>query len=79
MTEKLFTGTLNHNQKKKEKEKHHEKTCLWGFQTRSDTNQVVLPIEDIAKGLKFWIWEVEGLYYLRSENEGDQAADLLLF
>ena len=24
----------------------------------------------IARGLNFWNWEVEGLYYLRSKNKG---------
>ena len=49
----------------------------------SDTNQAVQP-QKIARGLKFRIQEVEGLYYPFSENEGaDQlrsycAADLRL-
>ena len=52
-----------------------------GFMTRSDTNQGVQP-QKIARGLKVWIYEVEGLYYLCSKNKGaDQlhtrrAADL---
>ena len=32
----------------------HEKTCLQGFLTRSDTNRVVQP-EKMAGGLKFQI------------------------
>ena len=39
------------------------------FPTRSDTNQAVQP-QKIARGLKFHIYEAEGLYYLRSENKG---------
>ena len=54
-----------------------------GFPTRSYTNQAVQSGK-MAKGLKFWIYEEEELYYLRSENKGaDQlhsncAADLRL-
>ena len=49
--------------------------------TRSDTNRAVQP-QDMPRGLKFQIQEVEGLYYLCSEKKGaDQlrgyrAADL---
>ena len=32
-------------------------------------NQPVMP-HKIARSLKFRIWEVEGLYYLCSENKG---------
>ena len=39
------------------------------FSTRSDTNQAVQP-QNMARGLKFRNEEVEGLYYLCSENEG---------
>ena len=44
---------------------------LWssGFRTRSDTNWAVQP-QKMARGLKFRIWEVEGLYYLCSKNKG---------
>ena len=54
-----------------------------GFPTRFDTNWAVQP-QKVAGGLKFWILEVEGLYYLCSKNKGaDQlhdyrAADLCL-
>ena len=54
-----------------------------GFPTRSNTNGAVQP-QKMARGLKFQILEVEGLYYLYSENKGaDQlrsycAADLRL-
>ena len=54
-----------------------------GFPTRSDTNWAVQP-QNVARGLKFRILEVDGLYYLYSENKGaDQlriycAADLRL-
>ena len=40
-----------------------------GFPTRSDTNYAVQP-HKMARGLKFRIKEVEGLYYLCSENKG---------
>ena len=40
-----------------------------GFPKRSDTNQAVQP-QKIARGLKFRIYEVNGLYYLCSENKG---------
>ena len=39
---------------------------------QSNTNQAVL-LQKMARGLKFWIEEEEGLYYLNlcSENKGD--------
>ena len=55
-----------------------------GFPTRSHTNWAVQP-QKMARGLKFQIWEVEGLYYPCSENKGaDQLhgyrkADLRLY
>ena len=36
--------------------------------TRSDTNQAVQPLE-MARGLKFCMYEVEGLYYPSSEAD----------
>ena len=45
-----------------------------GVKTRSDTNQAVQP-QKMVRDLKFRIQEVEGLYYLCSENKG---ADLHL-
>ena len=60
-----------------------ENLSSW-FSTRSDTNRAVQP-QKMARGLKFWIQEVEEQYYLCSENKGaDQvrrywAADLRLF
>ena len=54
-----------------------------GVPTRSDTNKAVQP-QKMAKGLKFRIHEVEGLYYLSSENKvadqirGYREADLRL-
>ena len=42
-------------------EPHHKKTCL-GFQTRS--SNLALQTQKLAKDLKFWIYEVEGLYWL---------------
>ena len=44
------------------------KPTMW-ILTRSDTNQAVQPLE-MARGLKFCIWEVEALYYPSSENKG---------
>ena len=44
------------------------KPTFW-FPTWSDTNQAVQP-QKVARGLKFLIYEVEGLYYLCSENKG---------
>ena len=52
-----------------------------GFPTRSDTNRAVQP-QKLVRGSKFRIQEVEGLYYLRSENkgaDGNREADLRLF
>ena len=40
-----------------------------GFPTRSDTNQAVQP-QEMAKGLRFWIWKAEGLYFPSGENKG---------
>ena len=39
------------------------------FPTWSDTNQAV-QLQKIARGLKFRIKKVEGLYYLCCENKG---------
>ena len=44
------------------------KPTMW-FLTRSDTNQALQPLQ-MARGLKFWIKEVEVLYYPSSENKG---------
>ena len=44
------------------------KPTFW-FPTWSDTNQAV-QLQNIARGLKFQIKKVEGLYYLCSENKG---------
>ena len=55
---------------------------MW-FLTRSDTNRPVQP-QKMARGWKFWIKEVEELYFPGSENKGaDQLhsfceADLFL-
>ena len=40
-----------------------------GYPTRSDTKRAVQP-QKMARGLKFPIKEVEGLYYACSENKG---------
>ena len=49
------------------------------FLTRSDTNRAVQPQKiHVARDLKFWIQQVEGLYYLCSENKGaDQLCSYL--
>ena len=46
---------------------------VFGFPTRSDTNQVVQP-HKMDRGLKFRICKEEGLYYLfsRQKNGADQ-------
>ena len=49
------------------------------FPTRSDTNQAVQP-HKMARGLKFRIKEVEGLYYLCSKTKGaDQLICVFVF
>ena len=61
------------------------KPTFW-FQTWSDTNQAVQlqNMQKMARGLKFRIYKVEGLYYLCSENKdadqlrGYREADLHL-
>ena len=45
------------------------KPTFW-FPTWSDTNQAVW-LQKMARGLKFRIKKVEGLFYLWSENKGD--------
>ena len=58
------------------------KPTFW-FYTWSDTNQAV-QLQKMARGLKFRIYKVEGLYYLCSENKvadqlrGYREADLRL-
>ena len=42
---------------------------VFGFPTRSNTNRAVLS-QKKARGLKFRIQEVEGLYYPSRENKG---------
>ena len=44
------------------------KPTFW-FPTCSDTNQAV-QLQKMARGLKFRIYKVEGLYYPCSENKG---------
>ena len=44
------------------------KPTFW-FPTWSDTNQAV-QLQKTARGLKFHIYKVKGLYYLCSENKG---------
>ena len=53
------------------------KPTFW-FSTRSDTNRAVQS-QKTARGLKFRIKKVEGLYYLCSENKGaDQLREAKL-
>ena len=58
------------------------KPTFW-FPTWSNTHRAV-QLQKKARGLKFWIWKVEGLYYLCSENKGadqlcgNREADLRL-
>ena len=40
----------------------------FGFPTRSHTNRVVEP-QKMVRDLKFWIMEVEGLYYLNTKTK----------
>ena len=42
---------------------------VFGVPTRSDSNRAVQP-QKMARGLKFWIKIVEGLYYPYSKNKG---------
>ena len=42
---------------------------VFGFPTRSDTNRAVQPLK-MARGSKFPIKKVEGLFCLYSENKG---------
>ena len=42
---------------------------VFGVSDQSDTNRAV-QLQKIATGLKFWIKEVEGLFYPCSENKG---------
>ena len=44
------------------------KQTFW-FSSWSDANQAI-QLQKIARGLKFRIYKVEGLYYLCSENKG---------
>ena len=59
------------------------RTCLQGFPTRSDTNQTIQP-QKVARGLKFWILDLEFFYYHFCENKGadqlrsDHVGDLRL-
>ena len=40
------------------------------FRNRSDTNQTVLVSQEMARGMKFRIMDVDGLHYLCSEIKG---------
>ena len=60
----------------------HEKTCLWSFLTRSDTNRAV-QVQKMAGRFKFQIKEKEVLNLLYGKNEGKMhsncTADLCIF
>ena len=66
----LLTVLIRGPDVRKAFEPRHEmrKPTFW-FPTRSDTNQAV-QLQKMARGLKFRILKVEGLYYLCSENKG---------
>ena len=51
------------------------KPTFW-FPTWFGTNQAVQLLK-MARGLKFRIYKVEGLYYLCSENKGAETAKLI--
>ena len=58
-------------------EPQYEKTCLWGYrQGPTYINWAVGP-QKMARGLKFRIYEEEGLYYLCSENKGTDKLQLI--
>ena len=48
---------------------HYVRKPTFWFLTWSDTNQVV-QLQKMARDFKFWIKQVEGMYYLSSENKG---------
>ena len=48
---------------------HREKACLWDFQPGPSQNWLYNH-KKAARGFKFQIYEVEGLYYRCSENKG---------
>ena len=59
-------------------ENYSDSDLSLGFRTRSYTNMAVQS-EKMARGLKFQIFEVEGCYYLCSENKGvDQLTTQLI-
>ena len=69
--ENTCTDPVRHKQKKARGLKLSlclRKPTIWVL-TRSDTNQPVQSQKQ-ARSLKFWIEEVEGLYYTCSENKG---------
>ena len=46
----------------------HEKTCLREFPTRSGSNWPA-QLQKLARALKFWLYNLEILYYLSSEQQ----------
>ena len=50
---------------------------MFWFPTWYDTNQAV-QLQKMARGLKFWVYKVEGFYYLCSENNGSFAVTVKL-
>ena len=53
------------------------KPTMW-FPNRSDINQAAQSQKQ-ARGLKFWIWKVEELYYPCSENKGADQLRVFVF
>ena len=87
-TVKSYNGFLIKRLKKALNLLHYNGAVTWenrssGFPTRSDTNRAA-QLLNMARGLKFRIYEVEGLYYPCSENKdtdqlrGYRKADLRL-
>ena len=70
--ETVFVSNLN------DRNELNRENLSSGFPTRSDKNRAVQPLE-MVRGLKFWIYEVEGLYFLCSESKDADAARLPRF
>ena len=49
---------------------HHKKTFFWDFQAGLTQTRLLLQQQKMDRGLKFWIKEEEGFYYLCRENKG---------
>ena len=68
---RVFTNAQTDSVLKKIYEPRREKTCIRGSRPgQIQTGPAGCPdTEDVARGLKFRIYEVEGLNYLCSENK----------